>query len=378
VRIAVQLIQVSDETHLWAESYERNLGDILKLQFEVAEAVAKQIQIKLEPQERQRLAGAAALHPQAYEAYLKGRYLLNRRTLEALQKSARSFEKSIELDARYPVAYAGLADSYLTLQDMGYLSSKEATAKAKAASGKALRMDETLAEARTALGHAHFHEFNWLAAKRELERAIQLNPNYANAHFYYANYLICTGQMGEAIAEARRAQALDPVSLPTGTNLSAILCYAGHLKEAVNQSLRVLEIKPTFARAYEDLGCAYELEGRYSQAIVAFEKEVASSNRSPRNLSSLARGYAIAGKQREALKLVEELTEISRRGYVSPYAFAVVFAGLGNKDQAFAWLEKAYKERDSALPFLKINPRLAPLHADSRFQDLVRRMKFPV
>jgi TolB-like protein/Flp pilus assembly protein TadD len=377
VRIAIQLIQVSDESHLWAESYERNLGDLLTLQFEVAESVAKEIQIKLAPQEQERLASAAALNPQAYEAYLKGRYLVSRRTLEALQKSIRYFRRSIELDPHYPVAYAGLADSYLTLQDMGYLSSVEAMAEAKAASVKALRMDETLAEAHTALGHAHFHEFNWVAAEKELKRAIQLNPNYANAHFYYANYLICTGQVGEAIAEARCAQVLDPVSLPTGTNLSSILWYAGRLEEAVVESFRVLEIDPSFARGYEDLGRAYEQQGMYSEAIAAFEEAVASSKRSPRNLSSLAHVYAIAGKRRDALRLVQELKEISRKRYASPYAFAVVFAGLGNKNQAFAWLQRAYKEHDSALPFLKVNPRLAPLHADSRFRDLVRRMSFP-
>jgi len=377
VRIAVQLIQVSDESHLWAESYERNLGDLLTLQFRVAEAVAKEIQIKLARQGRQRLVNMGTVHPQAYEAYLKGRYLLNRRTLEALQKSVHYFKKAIEHDPHYAVAFAGLADSYLTHHDMGHLPPREATTKAKAAAGKALRMDETLAEAHTSLGHAYFHEFNWMAADRDFKRAIQLNPNYANAHFYYANYLISMGQRNEAIAEARWAQMLDPVSLPAGTNLAAILFFAGHYTEAVEQSLRVLEIDSSFSRAYEDLGRAYEQQGMYPQAIAALKRAVECSGRSSRDLASLAHALAIAGKRSDAFKLLHELKQLAKTSYVSPYSFALVFTGLRNKSEAIAWLEKAYKGLDGALPFIKENPRLAPLHSDSHFRDLVRRMNFP-
>jgi len=377
VRIAAQLIQVSDETHLWAQNYERNLGDILALQSDVAQTVAKQIKLKLAPQEEERLASAVAVDPTAYEAYLQGRHLLNLRTFGASQKSVLFFEKAIQRDPQYSVAYAGLADSYLTLLDMGYLPTREATKKAKAAARKALRMDETLAEACTSLGHAHFHEFNWQAAGREFRQAIDLNPNYANAHFYYSNYLIAVGRLDEAIAEARYSQALDPVSLPAGTNLAAILYGASHYKEAVEQSLRVLEIDSSFARAHEDLGRAYEQQGMYQQAITAYENAVACSGRSSRDLASLAHAYAVAGKRREAVKLLRELKQLSKKGYVSPYVFALVAAGLGNKTEAFAWLAKAYTRRDAALPFLKVNPRLAPLHSDPRFQRLVRRLNFP-
>lgn len=377
VRIATQLIQVSDESHLWAESYERNLGDMLNLQFEVAEAVAKEIQIKLAPQEQARMATAGTVHPQAYEAYLKGRYLLNRRTLEAIEKSIQYFRKSIEYDPQYAVAFAGLADSYLTHHDLGHLPPMVATTKAKAAARKALEMDATLAEAHTSLGHAYFHEFNWLAADGGFRRAIALDPNYANSHYYYANYLICVGHKNEAIAEARCAQTLDPVSLPAGTNLASILSFAGHYTEAVEESLRVLEIDSSFARAYEDLGRAYEQLRMYPQAIAAFEKAVECSRGSSRDLASLAYAFGIAGKQKEALKLLQGIKGLSRRSYVSPYSFALVFTGLGNKSQALAWLEKAYKARDGAIPFIKENPRLAPLHSDSRFRDLVRRMHFP-
>jgi tetratricopeptide (TPR) repeat protein len=204
-----------------------------------------------------------------------------------------------------------------------------------------------------------------------------LNPNYANAHFYYANYLAAVGQRDEAITEARCAQTLDPVSLPTGTNLAAILSFAGHYPEAVEESLRVLEIDSSFARAYEDLGRAYEQLGMFQKAIAAFEKAVEYSLRGSRDSASLAHAFAIAGKQKDALKLLQQLKELSKREYVSPYSFALIFTGLGNKSQALVWLEKAYKERDSALPFLRVNPRLASLRSDRHFQDLVRRMNFP-
>lgn len=377
VRIAAQLIQVSDQTHLWAESYERALDDILTLQGEVAYAVAREIKIKLAPYERQRLAKTRVINPQAYEAYLKGRYLLNQRTFETLWKSVRYFESAIQLDPHYPVFYTGLADSYLTLQDLGYLATIEATTKAKAVAEKALEMDETLTEAHTSLGHAYFHDFHWQAAEQEFKRAIELNPNYAIAHFYYANYLIAVCRTAEAIAEARYAQALDPVCLPTETNLASILYYAGHYKEAAERSLQVLAIDPTFAKAHEDLGRIYEQQRVYQQAIAAFQEAVTSSGRSSRYVASLSHAYAVAGKRREALKLLQELKENAKKGFVSPCCFALVFVGLGEKSRALAWLANAYSERDSALPFLKVNPRFAPLHSDNRFQNLVRRMNIP-
>ncbi|HYL11379.1 MAG TPA: winged helix-turn-helix domain-containing protein [Candidatus Acidoferrales bacterium] len=372
LRITAQLIQVRDESHLWAESYERRLGDILAVQDDVARAVAKEIRIKLAPQDRP--AVASSVNPQAYEAYLKGRYLLNRRTVEALQKSVQCFERAIQHDAKYPVAYAGLADSYLTLLDVGHLPTSEATKQAKEAAGRALRADDTLAEAHCSLGHAHFHDFNWSGAGREFSRAIELNPNYANTHYYYCNYLVAVGRNDEAVAEAEWAQALDPMSLPAGTNLSNALYFAGRYEEAATQALKVLDMDSTFYRAQQDLGRAYEQQGKYPQAIAAFRKAVASSGRDSLFLAELAYANAVAGKQREALKLLQELKKASKKKYVSPYTLAVVSTGLGNRSEAFSWLAKAFKVRDGALPFVKANPRLAPLRSDPRFQRLLRRL----
>jgi TolB-like protein/Tfp pilus assembly protein PilF len=374
VRITAQLIQVSDQTHLWAESYERGASDILALQSEVAQAIARQIQIKLMPQAWQRLAASGSVSAQAYEAYLKGRYLWNQRTPQTLQKSIKFFEKAIQIDPAYATAYAGMADSYLTLQDDGLLPTLKATAEAKRAAGQALCRDNMLAEPHISLAHAYFHEFNWLASEKEFKCGLELNPNYATAHFYFANYLLVMEQFQEALAEARRAQALDPVSLPAGSNTAASLYFGRQYDRSIEQSLQVLESNPNFARSYEDLGRAYWEKGMCEEAIAAYKKAVTCSGRSPGYVASLAHAYALAGRRTKALSLLKELSELDRKRYVSPFAFTLVYAGLGKKDQAFTWLDKAYEERASALPFVKINPRLAVLHSDPRFHKLLRRM----
>jgi non-specific serine/threonine protein kinase len=376
VRIAAQLIQVSDETHLWAEAYERKLGDVLSLQNDVAKAAVEEVKVKLAPREKKRLASAAAVDPQAYEAYLQGRYLLNRRTLDALQKSLRYFKKAIQRDPQYAAAYAGLADSYLTLLDTGQLSADDATKKADAAAQKALQLDDALAEAHSSLGHSAFHQFNWLTTETEYRRALELNPNYVPAHFYYSNYLAVVGRMEESLAEARLALALDPVSLPAGSNLSNLLYHAGRYDEAVKQAFRVLEIDPTFYRAYEDLGNAYEQQGKLTQALAAFRK-MAKTGRGSSYLAHLAHAYALAGQRKKTAKLLVELQKLSKKRHVASSSFATVYAGLGDKEQTLAWLERSYVARDEMLPFLRVNPKLVFLRGEPRFRNLVRRMKFP-
>ncbi len=376
-RITAQLIQVRDQAHLWAESYEGDLGDILALQNEVAGAVARQVEVKLAPAARP-LRANAPVDPKAHEAYLKGRYLWNRRSLEALQTSIRHFERAIELDPGYAAAYAGLADSYLTLHDGGaHLAPEDATAKAKTAAMEALSIDVNLAEAHTSLGHANFHDLEWAAAGKSLRRAIELNPSYGTGHFYYANYLVAVGRDEEAIAQARIARELDPLSLPAEDNVATVLYYAHRYEEAVETSLRVLDGDPTYSSAHLNLGRASTELGRHREAIVALRKAVALSGRSPEFVAALAYACAVAAKKSEASRLLAELERISKKQYVSAHAFALVFVGLGDRKRAFAWLEKAYRERSSPLPFLRINPRLATLHGDERFNELLRRVGLP-
>jgi TolB-like protein/tetratricopeptide (TPR) repeat protein len=373
VRVTAQLIQVSDQTHLWAQGYERELRDLLALQRHVSQAVAKEIEVKLARQEPSR-PDTGAINPAAYESYLKGRYLWNKRTRDSLENSVRYFERAIELDRGYASAYAGLADSYLTCLCDGHLPPREALASAKRAAAKGLRIDETLAEAHNSLAHAHLHEFNWQTAGAEFKRAIELNPNYPAAHFYYANYLVARECFDEAIAEAQRAQALDPVSLSAGCNTAHILYHAHLYDLAIEQSLKVLDMDRNLARAHEELGRAYEQKGKYGQAILALREAVTNSGRSPGYLGSLAYAYVVSGSRKEAMKLFEELRKTAKKRYVSAYAFAIVCVGLGDKDGAFAWLRKACEEHSGALPFLKVNPRLVTLHSDVRFHELLGRV----
>jgi TolB-like protein/Flp pilus assembly protein TadD len=376
-RITAQLIQVSDQTHVWAESYERGMGDLLALQSEVARAIANEIRIKLTREEQARRTEAQPVDPEAHVAYLKGCYLWSQRTKETLRKSVSYFQKAIQINPRYAAAHAGLADAYLSLHDDGQLDPHQAIPQAKESAAKALAIDEAIAEAHTSLAHAFFHEFDWHAAQRHFQRAIALNPNYFAAHFYYANYLVANGQFDEALAEARRAQSLDPVSLVAGSNTAGVLYHAGEFDRSIEQSLKILDMDPRAARPYEDLGRSYEQKGMYQPAIRAFRRAVTLSQRGPGYLASLAYAYALTGDRKETSRLFQELEQAARKKPVSPYAFALVRLGLGDMDGAFTWLEKAYEERSSASAFLKVNPRLSPLRSDSRFQALVRRMNFP-
>ncbi len=372
-RVTAQLIDVSDQTHVWAESYERDLGDLLALQVDLARAIGGEIEIKLAPL-APRSRESLTVDPEAYETYLKGRYLWNRRSLEAVRKSIRYFETCIEREPRYAAARSGLADAYMTLHDDGRLSPKEATVKAKHSAEEALRIDPALAEAHTSLAHAFFHELDWLRAGEEFRRAIELNRNYAAARFYYANFLVAFGRFDEAIEEARAALVLDPVSLPAGSNVASVYYHARRYDEAIEHCRRVLEIDPAFARSLEDLGRNYEQQQKHEEAILAFEKAAEISGRDLRPLSSLAHGYAVAGRRREARRVLAEIERLAKEGYVSAFAFAIVHAGLGDRNQAFEYLAKACDERSSGLPFLNVEPRLDSLRREPRFQALVSRM----
>ena len=369
VRISAQLIQVSDQTHVWADSYEGKLEDILSLQSNVAREVATQIQIRLLPSEPTR-----RVVPEAYEAYLQGRYLWNRRTERDLRASIRSFRTSIDKDPNYAPPYAGVADAYLSLMDMGYLGTLEGTQKARPMAFQALQLDESLAEAHISLGHAAFHEFDWSSARSEFLRGLELNPNSTTARFYYSNFLAAMGRLDEALAEAQQAKRLDPVSPAMDGNLTSMFWLLGRYAEAVAHAHNALAINPSYARAYEDLGRSFEQMGRLDEAIKAFRKAVSLSGKAHGSLASLAHAYAVAGKKSDALKILRQLQRVPAKEFVSSYDFALIFTGLGKYDEAFAWLDRACDERSPALPFVKSNPRLAPLRRDHRFQKVLQRV----
>ena len=378
VRITAQLIDAQTDRHLWAQSYERDLRDVLALQGEVAQAIANEIKIKVTPQEQARLASARPVNPDAHEAYLKGRYYWNLRTEEGLKKGIEYFQQAIEKDPGYALAYVGLADSYGTVATWNVKAPNEAYPRARAAASKALEIDEALAEAHASLGAVREeYDWDWLGAEKEFKRAIELNPGYATAHQWYAECLSVMGRHDEAIAEAKRAQELDPLSLIINAVGGRVLFYARRYDEAIAQCRRTLDLNAGFYPAHLFLGWALEQEKLYEQAISEYQKAIAPVQGNPRLAATLARGYAVAGKRTEALETISQVRELSKQSYVSSYVTAQAYAALGDTDLAFQWLEKAYQERDSKLAWLKVEPGFDSLRSDPRFQNLLRRMNFP-
>ena len=373
VRITAQLVRVSDQTHVWANSYERQLQDVLLLQAELASAIAAAVQIQLGAAPRSQIPSDRRVNPDAYEACLRARFYWNRRTREDLYRALEIFAKSIEKDPDYAPAFAGLADGYLVLLDYRYVVPSEALAMATAAAVNALRLDQQLADAHTSLAHAKFHALDWEGSEQEFRRAMQLGPGYAVAHFYYANFLAGRRRFEEAIAEAREAVRLDPVSMVAETNVAIQFYNAGRYDEALDVCRKALQMAPNSARPYDDLGRVLLEKGAWPEAIAALEKAVTLSNRSARFLSGLGYGYGIAGRKDLARQILAELTEVSKQRYIASSDFALVHTGLGERDQAIHWLERACEERDSHAPFLHVDPRLASLREDPRFKALLRR-----
>jgi TolB-like protein/DNA-binding winged helix-turn-helix (wHTH) protein len=378
VRVTANLLHAPTDRHLWAETYEGDLGDVLALQGEVARAIAEQVRIKLTPEEQARFAPARPVSPEAHDAYLKGRYYWNFRTESGLKKSIEYFQQAIEKDPGYALAYAGLADSYGSLADWGSLAPKAADPLTRSAALKAMQMDETLAEPHATLGGIKTSfDFDFPGAEKEYKRALELNPSYASGHMWYATYLTWMARHNEAIAEIKRAQELDPLSLIINAIAGCVFCYARRYDEAIAECRRALELNPGFYPAHLYLGMAYEWEKQYAQAISEYEKAAALEPGNLRARVSLGCAYAAAGKRTEALGIVSNLIQLSKRRYVSPYGIACIYAALGDVDQACAWLEKAYEDRADGLYNLKVSPRFDPLRSDPRFRDLLRRMNLP-
>jgi len=378
VRITAQLIQAPADKHLWARSYEGNLRDTLALQKQVARAIAEQIRIEVTPQEQVALKSAKAIDPEAFVAYLKGRYLWNKRTSEGLRKALDYFNQAVAKDPNYAAAYSGLADTYALLGDWQYavMTPKEALPKAKAAAMKALELDDSLSEAHNSLAFClDGFEWDFEAAGREFRRAIELNPGYATAHHWYAWHLSLVGQNGEAIAEMRKAEDLDPFSLIINADLAELLLIAHSPDESIQQSRKTIEMDPGFALAHNQLAQAYLEKHMFEEAIAELQKAIQLSGGSPTCIANLARAYTASGRKAEAEGLLNDLKKRSTPGYPHASEIAMIYAALGDKDQAMTWLEKGYEERFN--PGVLLRPGFDPLRSDSRFQDLVRRIGLP-
>ena len=375
VRVAAQLIGVAGDQALWAKSYDGDVRDVLTVQSEIAQAIAQQIRIALTPQERVRLASVRKVDPAAYEAYVRGRYFLGKRTEPDLRKGLGYFQAAIDADPTYAAAYSGLADCYNMLGYYTALPPKEAYSSGQSAARKALELDSMLAEAHTSLAWTDFmFTWDWSAADLEFRRAITLNPNYPAAHAWYGTYLAAMGRHDEAISEGRRAQELDPLSLITNAALARPFYNARRYDEAIAQSKKTLEIDPHFARAQYWLGLAYEQKSMYDDAIAAFQDAIEHSDSVSIYVAASGHAYAVAGRRADALKVLGGLQKLSRRRYVSAYDIATIYVGLGDSADAMQWLERAYQERSDGLVYLGVDPRWDGMRSDPRFAHLVRRV----
>jgi TolB-like protein/DNA-binding winged helix-turn-helix (wHTH) protein/tetratricopeptide (TPR) repeat protein len=378
VRITAQLIEASTDKHLWSQSYEGDLRDTLTLQKKVASAIADQIRINLTPREQAALKNVKVVNPESYESYLKGRYFWNKRTADGLKVALAYFKQAIEEDPKYAQAYSGLADTYALLGDWQYavMTPKEAFPQAKAAAIKALELDSTLGEAHNSLAFV-LDGFDWDfdSAGKQFQRAIELNPGYATAHHWYAWHLSLLGRYDEAIAEMRKAENLDPLSLIINADLAELLVLAHSDDESIRQSRKTIEMDPNFALAHNQLAQAYLQKHMYDEAVAEFQTAVQLSGGSPAFIANLARAYVASGKRSEAVNLLGDLKGRSNPGYSNASEIAVIYASLGDTDQAMTWLEKGYTERFN--PGVLLRPGFDPLRSDSRFQKLLHRVGLP-
>ncbi len=376
VHVNVQLIKAANDAHLWAEAYDRKLTDIFAVESEIAKTIADTLQAKLTGSEQHAIAARPTENTEAHQLYLKGRFFWNKRTGNDLKKSIDYFQQAIAADPNYALAYAGVADAYVLLPSYTAGTPRDCYPKVKAAAKKALELDDTLAEAHTSLAMSLcLYDFDLSQAAREFQRAIELNPNYATAHHWYGNItLAALGRFDDAIVEGKRAVELDPLSLINNADLGNTYFLARRYDEAIEQVHKTLEMDPGFYSAYLTLGQALEMKGARDAAIGEYQKARALNDDSS-VLGLLAHAYAFSDNKIEAGKILDRLKELSKDRYVSAYSFALIYLGLGDKEEALGWLEKSYQDRaGSDIGYIRIDPFLDPLRGDPRFEALAEKI----
>jgi tetratricopeptide (TPR) repeat protein len=378
VNIQTELVDVATGSQIWGEQYSRNLADLQTVQEEISREISGKLQLKLRGEEQSRLTRGHTENAEAYELYLKGRYAFNNRGAESLKRAIQYFEQATALDPRFAQAYVGLANTYGVISTYpGGLPPKESMPKAKAAALKALELDDTLAEAHTALALAKSqYEWDWAGAEREFKRGLELNPKYGDGRYFYAYiYLSPMGRHEEAIAQMKRALETDSLSLIVNANLGGIYYWARRYDQAIEQCRKTLEIDSDFVPAHARLLETYQQKGMYEQAIEDLERRRSEEDR--RAAPSLWKSYRAGGARGYWQKLLELTMDRAKREYIAPTTLAKIHARLGDETRALEWLEKAYRERDLFLGDLKVDPNFDSLRSDSRFQDLLRRLHFP-
>ena len=377
--VKTELVDVANEAQIWGEQYRRTLADIFSLLEDISADISEKLRLKLTGEEKKCLARRYTENTEAYQYYLKGRYFVTtKRTEEWIKKGIGYFQKAIDLDPNYALAFSGIAEAYgfLASSTGGWLPRK-AFPKAKAAALKALELDDALGEAHCSLGFFRLlYDWNFAAAEREFEKAVRLSPNYPNAHDGYGFYLKAVGRHDEAIEKCKLVQKLDPLSPFAHISLGYAYYFARDYDRAVDECYKALEMDKYSTFAYRNLGLAYLQQNKFENAIAALSKAVTFSSGGLAFESYLGFAYAAAGRQTEAIEALANLRDIATERYVSAYNFAMIHLGLGEIDKAIEWLEKAFAERSGFLPFLKVEPMLDPLRADPRFQDLLWRVGF--
>jgi tetratricopeptide (TPR) repeat protein len=373
--ISAELIRASDSSHIWGQQYDRRLADMDALREEIAAEMASALRMRLTGAEEKRLTKSYTANPEASQDYLKGRYWWNKATEEGFDKGIVYFQQAIAKDPTYALAYSGLADCYSSLAESGVVPFREGYLRAKDAALKAVELDDTLAEAHGSLALIKSsYDWDWSGADKDIRRAIELNPSYADAHRLRAEALWQTGRLNEAIAESKRTLELDPLSLDNNDALGVEFFLARQFDQAIEQEGKVLELDPNFIDAYYFRGVSYVKKSMYKEGMAEFEKGMAISPVNPEALTGLGYGYAVTGRRAEAQKVLDKLNELSKHEYVSAVWRAKIYAGLEEKDEAFEWLEKAYDDHSIvSVGYIKTNPMFDPLRSDPRYSDLLRR-----
>ena len=379
VTVSVELDDVQQGSQLWGTQYSRPLGDLLSVQRDITTELSHRLGSQRSGEDQQRLRSGSTDDPEAYQLYLKGNYFSSRLTQDGYEKATSYFKRALAIDSNYALAWDGLAFNYINAADW-YTAPREALPLAQAAANRAVAIDSTLASAHLSLALlAQWYDWDWAVAERQYTRAIAMRPDDPRTHEFYAWMLATLGRYDEAVAEATRAHQLDPVSAEAANIRGFVLMTAHRYDEAMAQLRTAIELDPNYWYAYDFLGQAYERTGRMPEAIAAYQKALELEKPNAENWSNLAHAYALSGRAAEARRILEELKATSARRYVTPYSVALIYAGLGERDQALAWLERAYAARsDMLVLYMGADGRWDPLRADPRFVDLVRRIGLPV
>jgi TolB-like protein/Flp pilus assembly protein TadD len=373
LNIQTELVDVEDGSQLWGEQYNLNFSDLFAVQEEIARVISEKLLSTLSGEQKKRLAKRYTESPEAYRIYLMGRFYWNKRTLEGLKKGVEYFQQAIDKDPNYALAYTGLADSYALLGSVEYsaLPPSEAMPKARAAAIKALEVDDTLAEAHASVAYVHIFDWHWHEAERAYRRAIELNPNYATAHHWYAMYLGAMGRFDEALEQIELARELDPLSLPINAGVGWYFFLTRQYHRAIEEYRKTLEMDPNFYMAHFLLGLAHAQESGFEEAIAQYQKAETLSNGHPLMTAAPGHAYAALGQRDEAQGVLDQLAQLSKRRYVSPYYIAAIYTALDEKERAFEWLQTACDNRSEGLVWLKVDPLFDNLRADARFADLL-------